>query len=127
VQAGQYAEAVFKHVKATEEMIGSLQSTDIDGTPGSAPIRNGDDGENATEPKGKEKENVQDEGGLGDDLRLMRVRTRQRELVVVPGEFAGEKSDLHRRQQNMRVTRSNFGSSDSKFILVVFHDTPRAQ
>ncbi|KAF8250437.1 hypothetical protein K440DRAFT_541522, partial [Wilcoxina mikolae CBS 423.85] len=39
------------------------------------------------------------DGGERDDIRILRVRTKRRELVVVP---------------------------DAKFMLIVFHDTPVA-
>lgn len=51
-----------------------------------------------------------------DEVRLLRVRTRKHELVIVPGQlFLG-----------MRKARWLTKTTDSKFILVVIHDTPPA-
>ena len=50
-----------------------------------------------------------------DEVKLLRLRTRKTEIVIVPGKgiVNGLSSHAHR-------------SPDSKFLLVVIHDTPLA-
>lgn len=52
-----------------------------------------------------------------DDMRLLRLRTRKSEIVIVPGLSFGSKS-----QMNKALTFE----SDPKFLLVVIHDAPQA-
>lgn len=52
-----------------------------------------------------------------DELRLLRLRTRKNELVIVPSK------ELEGRQ----IPRTGSDKSlDAKFLLVVIHDTPLA-
>lgn len=61
----KYATVVYRHVKATEEMAKGLEEVEISSRPEQ-------EGGNAEE----------------DDVKLVRVRTKRRELVIVPGELA---------------------------------------
>ena len=51
-----------------------------------------------------------------DEVKLLRVRTKKIELVIVPGMFSG---DYHSRAPANIET-------DPKFILVAIHGTPPA-
>ncbi|KAI5778702.1 hypothetical protein EDC01DRAFT_783690 [Geopyxis carbonaria] len=89
----EYAAAVWKYVKASEELVSDLAEAGQE--------REGDEGTGAGVriELGERKGGDRSEGEGGDEVRLLRLRTKKRECVVVP---------------------------DSKFILVVFHDTPVA-
>jgi hypothetical protein len=56
-----------------------------------------------------------DELDKEDDVRLLRLRTKKNELVIVPGMF---------NMRELRVFTNQ--DSDPKFILVLIHDTPPA-
>lgn len=57
--------------------------------------------------------------GEGDEPKLVRVRSRKNELVVVPGKIARERRKV--------LTRANTDLTvDQKFLLVVIHETPAA-
>ncbi|KAI9836935.1 MAG: hypothetical protein M1837_003167 [Sclerophora amabilis] len=56
-----------------------------------------------------------------DEVKLLRLRTRKNELVIVPGEFGGQPSHIG----ESKVSSTN-ERVDSKFLLVVIHDTPPA-
>jgi hypothetical protein len=72
---------VYRFVKASEQLVGALEAVDAGRfLPGG--------GEEKEKVKVKVKEEEEEEGRRGDDVRLMRVRTGRRELVVVPGESA---------------------------------------
>ena len=58
---------------------------------------------------------IEELNGENDEAKLLRVRTKKNELVVVPGK------KTHSRVHNMSLT-----PTDSKFLLVVIHDTPPA-
>jgi len=89
-EATEYAGLVWKWVKASEELVGELGRVDeAVSTTGSAGV------DGVVERGGAEKK----EGREEEDLRLLRLRTKRRELVIVP---------------------------DPKYILIVFHDTPPA-
>lgn len=75
----QYAGVVYKHIKACEELVGGLEGVDEGGEAG-AGIGEGGGKEGAA-------------AGKGDDLRLVRIRTRRRELVVVPGKCGARVRD----------------------------------
>jgi hypothetical protein len=62
-------------VKASEELVGELEGID-DGVLGGVAVKK----EDAAPEEGAEKRE-------GDDVKLLRIRTRRRELVVVPGEL----------------------------------------
>jgi hypothetical protein len=51
-----------------------------------------------------------------DELRLLRIRTRRNELMIVPSQF---------RSSTMRNLLIK-AYTDAKYILVVVHDTPAA-
>jgi hypothetical protein len=53
-----------------------------------------------------------------DELRLLRIRTRRNELVIVPSECARFSLD--------QLAGADDCFLDSKYILVVVHDTPAA-
>ncbi|CCX04778.1 hypothetical protein FPQ18DRAFT_400545 [Pyronema domesticum] len=82
--AAEYASAVYRYVKASEELVGALENIDGGVMGGVA----------------REKTDGEEDNGERDDMRLLRIRTRRRELVVVP--------------------------EDPRYVLVVFHDTPSA-
>lgn len=70
--AAEYAAAVFRHVKATEELVAALEAIDGGVLGGVAPEK---------KPDGELAE------GPSDDVRLCTIRTRRRELLLVPGEL----------------------------------------
>jgi dynein light chain roadblock-type len=49
-----------------------------------------------------------------EEVRLLRVRTKKNELVIVPSE------------QDSRCARTRLTTAGAKFILVAIHDTPPA-
>ena len=53
-----------------------------------------------------------------DDMRLLRLRTRKSEIVIVPGQYTASFKD-----QNPELLT---GLADPKFLLVVIHDAPQA-
>ncbi|CAZ80410.1 unnamed protein product [Tuber melanosporum] len=57
-----------------------------------------------------------------DDLRLLRIRTKRHELVIVPGK----PYVLYSRLVEYGVSDMFQLFADPRFILVVFHDTPPA-
>jgi dynein light chain roadblock-type len=67
--AAEYASAVYRYVKASEELVGALENIDGGVMGGVA----------------REKTDGEEDNGERDDMRLLRIRTRRRELVVVPG------------------------------------------
>ncbi|TGZ84976.1 hypothetical protein EX30DRAFT_392370 [Ascodesmis nigricans] len=81
----KYASVVWNYVKATEEMVGGLEEAD-----GRKVV-----GKEGGEEKGDGAENG-GETTEGEGVKLLRVRTGRREIVIVP---------------------------DKKYILAVFHDT----
>jgi dynein light chain roadblock-type len=68
----EYAAAVYKYVQASEELAATLEGID-GGVMGGVVV------EKDRRESGAEVETVR------DDVRLLRFRTRRRELVVVPG------------------------------------------
>ena len=70
--AAEYAAAVFRHVKASEELVAALEAIDGGILGGVAPEKK-PDGEPVAPT---------------DDMRLCTIRTRRRELLVVPGELS---------------------------------------
>jgi len=65
--AVEYASAVYQFIKASDELVGELERID-GGVTGGVP-----------------REKLGDENNGEDDVKLLRIRTRRRELVVVPG------------------------------------------
>jgi hypothetical protein len=63
-------------VQASEELVGELEGID-GGVLGGVAVEKKEDAEESTEKR------------EGDDVKLLRIRTRRRELVVVPGEYHG--------------------------------------
>ena len=55
--------------------------------------------------------------GENDEAKLLRIRTKKNELVVVPGE-----SITNPPREDIMLTIG----IDAKFLLVVIHDTPPA-
>lgn len=71
----------------------------------------------------------------GDEVKLLRLRTKKNELVIVPGSSCSPRSD--QRQCGSACTGKTVefirvfsiltrGLTDTKFLLVVIHDTPPA-
>ena len=56
-----------------------------------------------------------DELDKDDEVKLLRLRTKKNELVIVPGMFPAH-----------AMVRLMLTSPDPKFILVAIHDTPPA-
>ncbi|KAA8900011.1 hypothetical protein FN846DRAFT_959605 [Sphaerosporella brunnea] len=78
--AAEYAAAVYKYVKASEELVGELEG--IDGGVLGGMVKKEDvaaSEEEIEKPR--------------DDVKLVRLRTKRRELVVVPGEFSWRRSE----------------------------------
>lgn len=100
-------------MKATEEMVGGLEEAD-----GRKVV-----GKEGGEEKGDGAENG-GETTEGEGVKLLRVRTGRREIVIVPGEFG----DL---LLGNRIENGGLGGeytdhmmeTDKKYILAVFHDT----
>lgn len=61
-------------------------------------------------------EMVEDLNGEHDESKLLRVRTRKNEVVIVPGTS---------ETQFRKLLRAN-RRTDARFLLVVIHDTPPA-
>ncbi|KAF8540074.1 hypothetical protein BDD12DRAFT_881186 [Trichophaea hybrida] len=80
--AAEYAAAVYKFMKASDTLVEDLDGIDGGVTGGVPREKHGDD-----------------DSEERDDIKILRFRTKRRELVVVP---------------------------DAKFMLIVFHDTPVA-
>jgi predicted regulator of Ras-like GTPase activity (Roadblock/LC7/MglB family) len=59
---------------------------------------------------------IEELNGENDEAKLLRVRTKKNELVIVPG--MARKSPLECLAANQDI--------DSKFLLVVIHETPPA-
>lgn len=58
---------------------------------------------------------IEELNGDNDEAKLLRVRTKKNELVVVPG-----------KANDGALGITYLTSTDSKFLLVVIHDTPPA-
>lgn len=61
----------------------------------------------------------------GDNMQLVRMRSRKNEVVIVPGEhtdFSHTPCDLGLYPRS----RAELTKADTKFILVVIHDAPQA-
>lgn len=59
---------------------------------------------------------IEELNGENDEAKLLRVRTKKNELVIVPG--------MGRKGSQMLVVANS--RPDSKFLLVVIHETPPA-
>ena len=51
-----------------------------------------------------------------DEVKLLRLRTRKHEIVIVPGKLV----------LDIQMTAQAYDTADLKFLLVVVHDTPPA-
>ena len=58
---------------------------------------------------------IEELNGDNDEAKLLRVRTKKNELVIVPG-----------KKDYIAIACTHLTSADAKFLLVVIHDTPPA-
>jgi hypothetical protein len=59
--------------------------------------------------------NLVDELDSEDEVKLLRLRTKKNELVIVPGMYARRSAAIY-----------PLTGADPRFILVAIHDTPPA-